>query len=360
LLQICIGHDGSAFWSTASLATGKPRAAGGAHPDRIEPAAQRPLIHYKAELTVAFKDKLGQTLIPAAFRLGGALAPATAGQAAYRLFCRPPIEAPDSGTLRLIEKMAPLFARAQSHRVSHPDGVVQAHHWRTDRHQPRGRVLLVHGWTGRAMVMGLFVQPLLKAGFDVVAMDLPAHGSSSGKLLNMPIGARAVQAVNAAIGPITAAITHSFGGPVVALAAEGGPPLASAMALEKLVLIAAPNKLTAMTEAFAARNHLPPKVHAALNAIISHAAERPIETVETGILLRRINTPALIIHDEGDEDVAFDRAETICATAPNTTLLKTSGLGHRRIVISSGVVRAAVRFLESGTEQSQTSSAIDS
>jgi pimeloyl-ACP methyl ester carboxylesterase len=294
---------------------------------------------------VAFKDKLEKTLLPAAFRAGGALAPAVAGRAAYRLFCRPPTSAPDSGTVRLIEKMGPLFAKAQSHRVPHADGVVQAHHWRAQNREPRGRVLLVHGWTGRAMVMGLFVEPLLKAGFDVVSVDLPAHGASTGQFLNMPIGARAVQAVNGAIGPITAAITHSFGGPVVALAAEGGPPLGQAMVVDKLVLIAAPNKLTAMTEAFATRNGLPPNVHAAMNAIISRAAERPIETVETGILLRRIDKPALIIHDEGDEDVPFDRAETICATAPKAALMRTSGLGHRRIVISSGVVRAAVRFL---------------
>ena len=298
---------------------------------------------------MAFKDKLSETLVPAAFRVGAAIAPAVAGRAAYALFCRPPAGPEDSGTERLIEKMAPLFARAQSHRVAHPDGLVQAYHWRTSSQTgaetPRGRVLLVHGWTGRAMVMGLFVEPLLKAGFDVVAMDLPAHGLSTGKRLNMPIGARAVQAVSVTLGPFTAAISHSFGGPVVALAAEGGPPLSHAMAIDKLVLIAAPNKLTAMTAAFAARNRLTPKVHAALNATISHAAERPIETVETGILLRRVDKPALIIHDEGDEDVPFDRAETICDTAPNTTLMRTSGLGHRRIIISSGVVRAAVRFL---------------
>lgn len=306
---------------------------------------------------MAFKDKLSETLVPAAFRVGAVIAPAATGRAAYALFCRPPSGPQDSGTQRLIEKLGPLFARAQGHRVAHQDGVVQAYHWRADTREPRGRVLLVHGWTGRAMVMGLFVEPLLKAGFDVVAMDLPGHGLSTGKRLNMPIGARAVQAVDAALGPITAAIAHSFGGPVVALAAEGGPPLTGAMAVDKLVLIAAPNKLTAMTAAFATRNRLPPHVHAALDATISRAAERPIETVETGILLRRADKPALIIHDEGDDDVPFDRAETICDTAPKATLMRTTGLGHRRIVISSGVVRAAVQFLVSGIVQPKVTGA---
>jgi pimeloyl-ACP methyl ester carboxylesterase len=333
---------------------GNPWSAGqarpSANPDRIELASCLPLNHYKPELTVAFKDKLSKTLVPVAFRIGGAVAPAAAGRAAYTLFCRPPREPADSSSQRLIEKMTPLFDRAQSHRIPHPDGVVQAYHWRSDTREPRGRVLLVHGWTGRAMVMGLFVESLLKAGFDVVALDLPAHGASTGTRLSMPIGASAVHAVNAALGPITAAITHSFGGPVVTLAAEGGPPLAHAMPVDKLVLIAAPNRLTAMTEAFATRNHLTPRVHLAMNAIIARAAGRPIETVETGILLRRVDKPALIIHDEGDDDVPFNRAETICDTAPRATLMRTTGLGHRRIIISSVVVRAAVRFLVSGTD----------
>jgi pimeloyl-ACP methyl ester carboxylesterase len=303
---------------------------------------------YKPEQSVPIKDKLNELARHVVFHMGGAVAPGLAGRAAFDLFCRPQIEPPDSGTQRLIERMTPVFARAEHHVCRFAEGAAHAFLWRTPVPAARGRVLLVHGWTGRAMVMGLFIEPFLKAGYDVVAVDLPAHGASPGQFLSMPIGARAVQAVHAAIGPFTGAITHSFGGPVVALAVEGGPPLSAAMPIETLVLIAPPNRVTAMTEAFAKRNRLPPRVHQALNAAVTAAAQRPIETIETGILLRRSGKPALIIHDEGDEDVPFDRAETICATAPNATLMRTTGLGHRRIVISSGVVRAAIRFIESG------------
>jgi pimeloyl-ACP methyl ester carboxylesterase len=295
---------------------------------------------------VPIKDKFIAAAQHVVFHMGGAVAPQALGRVAFELFCRPPRQPMDSGTRRLIERMTPLFDRAAARRVAFADGVVQAYGWQTARSIPRGRVLLVHGWTGRAMVMGLFVEPLLKAGFDVVALDLPAHGASPGRRLNMPIGARAVQAVALAYGGVTAAITHSFGGPVVALAAEGGPPLSEAMPIKCMVFIAAPNKLTAMTHAFATRHHLPPRVSVALNTQVSAAAHRPIETIETGILLRRADTPTLIIHDETDADVPFDRAETICATAPRATLMRTLGLGHKRIIISSAVVRASIRYLE--------------
>jgi pimeloyl-ACP methyl ester carboxylesterase len=307
-------------------------------------------ISYKPEQAVTIKEKLGARARHAVFHIAGSVAPTVAGRAAFELFCRPPVRPLDRGTERLIERMSPLFARAQARRVPFSDGSVQTYWWRTSNGSSRGRVLLVHGWTGRAMVMGLFVEPLLKAGFDVVAMDLPAHGNSSGSRLNMPIGARAVQAVARSFAPITSAITHSFGGPVMALALEGGPPLLGGLELDKVVLIAAPNKLTAMTDRFAKSQGLSAAVHNALNDHVSRAANRPIETVETGTLLCRARTPALIIHDESDADVPFDRAEAICASAPRATLMRTTGLGHTRIIISSAVVRASIRFLSAASQ----------
>jgi pimeloyl-ACP methyl ester carboxylesterase len=48
--------------------------------------------------------------------------------------------------------------------------------------------------------MLMFVKPLLDAGFDCVAFDLPAHGQSTGHHLNLPMGADAVLAVSDALG----------------------------------------------------------------------------------------------------------------------------------------------------------------
>ena len=285
-------------------------------------------------------------IVRAAWAAAGAIAPGLTGRVAFDAFCRPPREATDAGSKRLAERMTPLFARAERHAVAHPKGTVAAYLWRTASATRNGRVLLVHGWSARAFVMGLFVDPLLKAGFDVVAIDLPAHGQSDGRHLSMPIGADAVLAVDRALGPITAAVTHSFGGTLVALAAEGGPPLTAKLnALRRVVLIASPNRLDAMTAAFAKRRGLPPRAHAALDAAVTARAMRSIGDIEIGRFLATAGMPALIIHDRLDEDVPFSRAEAICAAAPNAELMATEGLGHRRIVITSAVIRAAVRFL---------------
>ena len=46
-------------------------------------------------------------------------------------------------------------------------------------------ILLMHGWGGSRAQMTGFVEPLVSAGYRVVAYDQPAHGESDGKLTNL-------------------------------------------------------------------------------------------------------------------------------------------------------------------------------
>ena len=53
-------------------------------------------------------------------------------------------------------------------------------------------VLLVHGWEGRGAQLGALVDPLVAAGYRVVALDGPAHGDSPGRLSTLALPAHAV------------------------------------------------------------------------------------------------------------------------------------------------------------------------
>ncbi len=276
-----------------------------------------------------------------------AIAPGVVGRQAFRLFCTPPRTGLLSpGEIKVAARMGPVMATAQKKSIETPDASVVAYVWDpADGLMLRGTVLLVHGWTGRAMVMAAFVEPLRASGFRVVALDLPAHGNSTGKQLNLAIGARAVQAVARALGPFTGAIAHSFGGPATLLAAEGGLPLREAMGLDTLVMIACPNSLDAITHQFATAVGLSARAHAAMDAEVFRIAGRPVSAFTCDAFLSRIGIPALVIHDDGDAEVPIANALAIVAAAPKARLLTTVRLGHRRIIFAPSVIQESTAFL---------------
>ena len=99
-----------------------------------------------------------------------------------------------------------VLAAGKSFRVRTPGGRLAAWSWGSGP-----RVLLVHGWGGHAGRLSRFVEPLVAAGFSVVAFDAPAHGDSSGRRSSLPDFVDAILAVAAATGPVTAVIAHSMG-----------------------------------------------------------------------------------------------------------------------------------------------------
>src|SRR5262245_46782483 len=68
------------------------------------------------------------------------------------------------------EKQQDFLASAERFTVPYTQDHVVAYRWGIGK-----TVLLVHGWQANAAVMQAFVEPLLHAGYAVVAIDGPAH-----------------------------------------------------------------------------------------------------------------------------------------------------------------------------------------
>jgi len=82
-----------------------------------------------------------------------------------------------------------------------------------------------------------FASRLLKAGYTVLAMDLPAHGASAGQYSSIPQSARALRE---ALGPLYAVIAHSMGAAILTEALYAG------LAVQRAVLISAPLTMKVM------------------------------------------------------------------------------------------------------------------
>ncbi len=205
-------------------------------------------------------------------------------------------------------------------------------------------VVLLHGWSGRATQMGAFVQPLLDSGFQVVALDAPGHGLSSGSESNFFEIEEALQKVCDSLGSVTGFIAHSFGTLVLAYA------LRHSLRCDSVVLLSSPNDMLFLVQRFCKAISLSDKAQ----AIFLRKLEQRFNDNIWNMLTAEINAsyldvPALIIHDKNDEGVPVNMSRRLASAWRNSELLITDGLGHTRILRNKAVIEKAVRFIRNNT-----------
>lgn len=211
-------------------------------------------------------------------------------------------------------------------------------------------VLLVHGWGGWASTLGTFVRPLVEAGQQVVAMDLPAHGASPGRRTNPFEIADALLEVAGSVGPVHAVIAHSFGGLVSLLAMERG------LEPGRVVLLSPALRADHIRARFAELFRLRRPVMDALVGVIDRRfgsevwKELDARRIAGVLASRRPEVPFLIAHDPEDPDAPFSEAQALSRILPRAQLLRVEGAGHHRMLLDEGAVAAAFEFVTDARE----------
>ena len=213
-------------------------------------------------------------------------------------------------------------------------------------------MLLVHGWEGRGAQLGAFVDPLVAAGYRVVALDGPAHGDSTGSTTTGPEFATAIAATREAIGPLAAVVAHSFGGFTSLLAAERG------LSVERIVVIGAPSSVPEILREFQELIHLPERAVPAIIRALEQRAGAPMVSFDISTFAERITVPVLVVHDTDDVEVPYVNG-TRLSEMFGAPLFTTSGLGHRRILFAHEVVATVVDFVETGRSLAPRSPALE-
>ena len=258
----------------------------------------------------------------------GALLPRLMGRWAYSLWFR---------TRRFPESAAGRQVTLNAMRETLPVGdiPVAVYRWGAGP-----LVLFIHGWSGRGSQVAGFVEPLLNAGYEVMAVDAPGHGATPGKQTNILECAGVLLALQQRYGPFHAAITHSFGGMVLAYSMNHG------LSVQRVVCISAPADVEFLVENFASTLNMHPAVVRDLHRRLEARFEDDFwERIATERNARRLSVPALIVHDELDTSVPWQQGERIAAAWPGARFVKTRGLGHGRILRDRETVGTVVDFI---------------
>lgn len=261
----------------------------------------------------------------AAFRLAGGVAPGVAGRAAERLFLTPPRPAP---------RPHPALASAHTFTFEHRGLLLAVRSWGDGP-----TVLLQHGWGGRSDQLAPFVEPLLAAGFSVVAPDMPAHGDSEGRTSSLPGFARAIAALSRRVLGLHGVVAHSMGAAATALA------MADGLRVQRAVFLASPTSAVEQLQTFARGIDLPPSGAEALRRRVEARVGVPFSELELAWIAPRMSAPLLVFHDPADREISWRDGAALARAWPGARLVDVPGAGHHRILGDARVVEPAVRFL---------------
>jgi pimeloyl-ACP methyl ester carboxylesterase len=266
------------------------------------------------------------SVVGAALRMLGAVSPQTADALTLDLFCRP------QRPKRTLEPRAPGLV---GHRFTVPHGDENIAVWDWGEGPT---VLLVHGWNGCAAQMSRFVEPLVRAGYYVAALDLPAHGSSSGRRTNLAEFAEVIALLGRRVGPVHGVIAHSLGAAAAAIALTRG------LDAKRAVLLAPPSRPQPYVMAFADALGLSPARTSALLANIDRIAGG-MDNIDLRSLGPSQRARALVLHDPADREVPVTEGKAVAEVWPGAIFEALPGRGHTRLLRDVDAVRKAVAFV---------------
>lgn len=233
----------------------------------------------------------------------------------------------------------PWEARAESFNLSTSKSKFTAYKWSNIVEPNRGKVLLVHGWSGRATQFFEVGKAIQKAGYTVYGIDAPAHGNSTQKSTTMLEFVDAVKVMFDQFGKFDCVIGHSLGGMALFNAID------RYNISEKIVIIGTPASVPHVVNDFSDKVGGSPEIARRICNRIERDFQVDLEQISTNYLASKLNLMGLIMHDEHDLDVSIDNAKAVASKWPNANLVITEGLGHRRILMDREVIDTIVGFL---------------
>jgi pimeloyl-ACP methyl ester carboxylesterase len=241
---------------------------------------------------------------------------------------------PRKGTLNEIQKEYLSTARQQ--KIAFEDGLFMLYHWKGDG----PTVLLNHGWESNAWRWKHLIGNLQAKGFNLIAIDAPAHGASGGKYFTAVKYSRIISTVMDLYEP-NIVVAHSVG----AMATIYQESQHQHACLQKLVLLGSPNSLEVIMRGYQKLTGFNNRVYENLNSLLKKTYGFRIEEFNTADFAATISVPSLIVHNEDDKIVPVEAMYHIAARMPQSRMYLSKTGGHS--LHTDEVVEQVVQFLDS-------------
>ena len=212
--------------------------------------------------------------------------------------------------------------------------IVVYHYGQSDR-----KIILVHGWSGRGTQLVKIADELIKNDFSTISFDAPAHGKSNGNSSILTEFIVCIIELEKQFGPFEFAIGHSLGGMAILNA------IREKLIIKKAVLISSGDIIQDIIDDFIKKLKLKSEIGIKLKEHFEEKYNMEMDYYSASRAAKKIEIPILIIHDLKDEDVNVKAAYNINKKLIKSEIMLTEGLGHRKILGNSEVIKKIVKYI---------------
>ncbi|MET3126172.1 pimeloyl-ACP methyl ester carboxylesterase [Arcicella rosea] len=213
---------------------------------------------------------------------------------------------------------------------------IQTYQWGTGSK----KVLLVHGWASHSFRWKSYIKALVENDFTVLALDAPAHGNSTGKIMNLVIYERTLSAFLAKHPDLHTIIGHSIGGFATTYYLSKNPQTS----IQNAIILAAPGKVEEFFKFYVQFLGLSNKAIRLIAEQFEKELNQKPSYFSAINFAQHIKTKAFIVHDTGDKSTNYLDSQNLSQVWKGSTLKLTKGLGHE--LKSEELLHEVINFIK--------------
>jgi pimeloyl-ACP methyl ester carboxylesterase len=216
-------------------------------------------------------------------------------------------------------KKIPLLEQAKRESIEVSSMHIQTYHWPGEKES----VLLLHGWESNTNRWRNLIQVMRKEGFNIYAIDAPAHGNSTGTYHLLPDYVEAAYQMIKKYS-IRHLIGHSMGGMAIFYLLYKHQNTS----VRSFVTLGAPADFSLIVSGYQRRVPFNRRVYRALDAQMKKLVDMDIYSFSSIHFAKHITQKALIMHDRNDQTIPYNQSLVAHNAMANSELVLTEKNGH--------------------------------